>query len=286
MKNLSVLIIQENGRHEENRNFRECFCLQRGFKAIGHTADVWGLGHDTYGTIPVYESYDLIINLENYSNTAGNWVPDLSNVKTKKFLWSIDAHCRGTEPFDYEFLNGKYDLLLHSTKDYATEERKVWFPNAYDDTLIGKRSVENRSDVGFCGSMLNRQTLVNNLGKKYSFIHDNFVLGESMVKAINSYKIHFNQNLSTDINYRNFETIGCGIPLVTSANYQYELLGFKHRVNAMFYRNIEELYDCLDELLNNETLMSQIGHAGYKLAKKHTYTKRVEKLIEFYGAIK
>jgi hypothetical protein len=28
---MKILLIQENGRHNENRHFRECFCLQRGF---------------------------------------------------------------------------------------------------------------------------------------------------------------------------------------------------------------------------------------------------------------
>ena len=37
-----------------------------------------------------------------------------------------------------------------------------------------------------------------------------------MVKAINSYKIHFNRNHSKDINYRTFETLGCQTVLVTN----------------------------------------------------------------------
>ena len=283
---MKILIIQENGRHEENRNFRECFCLQRGFEKINHKADVWGLGHENYSEKPNYESYDLIINLENYANTAGNWVPNLRDVKTKKFLWSIDAHCIGTEPFDSEFYNGNYDLLLHSTKDYVSSPGKVWFPNAYDDNLIGKRDVKNKCDVGFCGSILNRSMYLDALKRNYNFIHDDFIIGESMVKAINSYKIHFNKNISTDINYRNFETIGCGIPLVTNHNYQYELLGFKHEENVMFYNNVGELYDCVTKLLNDENLRLKISNAGFELAKKHTYTKRAEKLIEFYEVIK
>jgi|TARA_B110000908_G_scaffold44512_1_gene54196 hypothetical protein len=283
---MKILIIQENGRHEQNRNFRECFCLQRGFKKLDHQADVWGLGHDNYDKKPDFESYDLILNLENYANTAGNWVPSLRNVNTKKFLWSIDAHCRGVEPFDSEFYDGKYDLLLHSTKDYANTKDKIWFPNAYDDTLIGKRNVEKKCDVGFCGSMLNRSMYIEALARNYNFIHDDFVIGENMVKVLNSYKMHFNRNISTDINYRNFETIGCGIPLITNRNYQYELLGFKHEENVLFYSNIGELYGCINKLLNDEEFRLKIATSGFELAKKHTYTKRVEKLIEFYEVIK
>ena len=57
---MKVLLIQENGRHEANRNYRECFCLQRGFKSNGVDSDVWGKGHDNYETEPDWESYDLL----------------------------------------------------------------------------------------------------------------------------------------------------------------------------------------------------------------------------------
>ena len=71
---MKILIIQENGRHEENRHLRECFSMQRAFQFHDVDCDVWGLGHDS--PEPDFESYDLIINLENYDETG--WVPDLS----------------------------------------------------------------------------------------------------------------------------------------------------------------------------------------------------------------
>ena len=39
-------------------------------------------------------------------------------------------------------------------------------------------------------------------------------------------------------------------------------------------------------ILNDENLRLKISNAGFELAKKHTYTKRVEKLIEFYEVTK
>ena len=67
---LKILIIQENGRHEKNVNFRECWCMHRSLSKLGHAVDVWGLGHDTYEVEPDWNSYDLIINLENYHITS------------------------------------------------------------------------------------------------------------------------------------------------------------------------------------------------------------------------
>jgi glycosyltransferase involved in cell wall biosynthesis len=203
----------------------------------------------------------------------------------KKFLWSIDAHVKGEYPFLLEFNRGKYDLLLHSTKDFVDQNFKIWFPNAYDNELIDKRSIDKRCDVGFCGSLLNRSDLLEKLKLKYNFIHDNFVIGDDMVNAVNSYKIHWNKNLSNDINYRSFETIGCGIPLLTNYNYQYELLGFKHMENVLFYNNNEEMFSNINLLLSNEELRNNIGNNGYLLSKEHTYLERCKQIINIFSEI-
>ena len=72
---MKVLIIQENGRHKENEHFRECFCMQRSLQKLGQDVDVWGLGHNNYGEKPNFNSYDIILNFENYD--VSGWVPNL-----------------------------------------------------------------------------------------------------------------------------------------------------------------------------------------------------------------
>lgn len=276
---MKILLIQENGRHDANRNFRECFCLQRAFINLQNECDVWGLGHQNFTEKIDFQKYDLIINLENYGN---GWEPNLSEVRSKKLLWSIDAHCKGEQPFLIEYQRGNYNLLLHSTKDYVNEKFKIWFPNAFDDTLIYPLEIEKKCDLGFCGSLLNRHNYLHILNKNFNFKFDNFVIGNKMVEAINSYKIHWNRNLSTDINYRNFETIGCKIPLVTNYNYQYKLLGFEHGVNFMMYKNEQEMVDIIKLLLQNSELRDSIAENGYQLSKNHTYLKRAEYILELY----
>ena len=65
---MKTLVIQSNGEHEENRNFRECFSLKRAFEKNKIDCDIWGLGHPNYkeGAEVDFNAYDLIINLENY----------------------------------------------------------------------------------------------------------------------------------------------------------------------------------------------------------------------------
>jgi len=279
---MKILIIQENGRHEENRHFRECYSLQNSFNKLGHNTVVWGLGHENYSESPSYNEYDLILNLENYAHTAGNWLPDLSITKTTKLLWSIDAHCLGLEMFEKEYSRGKYDFILHSTKDFATKDHHIWFPNSFDQNLVVPIDVEKEHDFGFCGSYVNRKEILHWLQQHFGLHMDIFVIGENMVKAINSYKCHFNLNMSwtrnSAINYRNFETIGCGTLLLTSDSSEYSELGFKDGENCFIYSSVDELQKKINFIKNND--VSEVAAAGLKLSKNHTYDQRVKKLLE------
>ena len=277
---MKVLIIQENGHHKKNRDFRECFSLQRAFKYHDHEADVWGNLHNNYNTIPDFNSYDIIINLENYSL---GWIPDLSNVTNPyKIVWSIDAHCRGTQVYEDMFASGKYNLLLHSTRDFVKGKHSAWFPNAYDDDLICRRSdVDKQHFIGFCGNYVNRKHLLDRIAQKYDMKSDIFVIGDDMVNAINSYRIHFNKNMSNDINYRSFETLGAGTALITNYNEQYSALGFEEDKNCFMYKNDSELFDRLEYLQNNPKLVARVSDSGMEFAKKHTYKVRVKSLLTF-----
>ena len=278
---MKVLIVQENSRHESNKTFRECFCLQRSFVKLGWDAVVWGLGHENFNDNISFDCFDLIINLENYDTT--NWVPDVSNVNSYKLLWSIDAHCRGVSVFDRTFDQGKYNLLLHSTRDFAIGKNRVWFPNAYDDSLLFNTGDERNFFIGFCGNYANRKIMIDDLEKRYGLKKDIFVIGLDMVRAINSYQIHFNKNISNDINYRSFETIGCETMLLTNYNDQYLNLGFSDMDNCVLYSSHHDMLDKISFLKQNPTEIRKISKKGKELASKHTYNKRVEKLLEFLG---
>ena len=283
---MKILIIQENGRHEANRHLRECFSMQRAFQAQGEKCDVWGLGHDAPD--PDFESYDLIINLENYDETG--WVPDLSEVRgPKKFLWAIDSHVRGHQHYAQEFARGKYDHILQATKFYV-DENSTWLPNAYDDDFIKCLDIPKTTDLGFCGNINNRQGLIQFAQDQWGCKTDVMVLGDKMVETINSYKIHLNANIGADINYRNFETLGCGTVLATVAYnmenaFQYEDLGFKHLENCiLFHKDLsaEEFISIINKVLSDDEYRKGIEKNGLELAKKHTYKERVKTIIELW----
>ena len=273
---MKILIIQENGRHDANREFRECYSLKRAFEHHKHNVDIWGLGHTNFNTVPDFNSYDIIFNLENYGDS---WLPDIKQItKPLKILWSIDAHCRGTAPYEHIFKNGNYNYLLHSTKDFVNQSYHRWFPNAYDDELIGPLDIEKTIRFGFCGNYANRKEILQWLQANYGLHLDIFVIGNDMVKAINSYKCHFNLNIANDINYRSFETIGCGTLLLTNYSPVYEEMGFKSEQNCLMYKTQKDLTEFIYNIEQFAT--DEIKHSALQLAKENTYKKRVEDLLK------
>jgi spore maturation protein CgeB len=101
--------------------------------------------------------------------------------------------------------------------------------------------------------------------------------GEEMLNLLNKAKIQFNMSVSVDVNYRNFETIGCGTCLLTNYLPELEELGFKDGVNCYMYKNFKEIGEKYNLAIHN---WEKIAKEGEKLAKNHTYVKRVESLIK------
>lgn len=304
---MKVLLIQENGRHRKNRHFRECFALQSAFQRLGWEADIWGLYHRDFPSLAFSvawrgkrffglehsgiekmmnsNAYDVTINLENY-DTRG-WVPSLKNVTSYKIMWVIDAHVRGMAPFRELYFRDRYDMILQATRDFIEDEQdarikknSVWFPNCLNDALIYAQDIEKKYDIGFCGNILNREPYLSFIEKSFQLKRDIFVIGTDMVNAINSYKIHFNRNIANDVNYRNFETLGCKTLLLTNANPQYAELGFVDGENCLIYGDLTELQEKIRFALAYPQQREQIARNGHQLSTRHTYKERVKSLIE------
>lgn len=288
---MRFLIIQEAGRHEANRNFRESLSLQRALIRIGHEAEVWGLGcanHDpektpSYAGFKAVEQYapDVVFLLENYDQTG--WVPDLSFFNGPRVYWSIDAHCNLDEHLRH-CLRMKATHVLSSSYGYlhalkVPGAKTFWFPNAFDDELVGPRpEVVKEHFLGFCGSYVNRRDWIENLDRAVGIKRDIFIIGEAMVQAINSYKIHFNRNMADDINYRTFETTACGTMLLTNYTPGLERL-FDIGREILVYRDPTDLIRILDDLKQHPEKIEAVAAAGYARARmEHSYIERVKSL--------
>lgn len=279
---MKILIIQEAGRHEKNKNFRESLCIQRALTNLGYESIVWGLNYPSYN-IPFSElekECDVILLLENYP--VNNWLPDLSKSNKLKIFWSIDSHIT-LDNHLYICNTNKINIVLNSVYGhdvYFKNYKTYYFPNAYSDELIYPLNVNKIYDVGFCGSYSNRYEWVSGISNIFNMKIDEFVIGTDMVNAINSYKIHFNRNVGSDVNYRTFETLGCNTFLLTNITPGLDIL-FDDGNHLVTYTTQDDLYDKIRYYLNNDTERITISKNGYNhVLENHTYTKRMKTLID------
>jgi len=287
---MNFLIIQEAGRHEENRHFRESLCLKNSINKIeGNSAEVWGLNYPRFNEFDELERWaDVIFILENYTPA---WLPVNKIVRSNKLkiFWSIDSHCVLNMHIDLN-KNLKPDIHLNSTESYLPyftpyARYCYWFPNSYPSDLIEPLPVEKTVDVGFCGSFFQeRQSLINELAE-FNAKYDIFVIGNKMVETICSYKIHLNKNLANDINYRTFETLGCKTFLLTNHTPGLEKL-FDIDKDLVTYRDINDLKEKIKFYLDNPDKRKEIEEHGYNtVLKKHTYDARCRYLMRIISGI-
>jgi len=282
---MKFLIIQESGQHPANANYREALSMQRAINAIaGHSAEVWGKGYNTplqqFGE--VLDGVDVVFILENYDT---GWLPDISDVKALKIFWSIDGHCALDAHIEH-CRRAKYDIILNSclpTVDQMSAYcgRSLWFPNCYDSSLIRPLGITKTHDVGFVGSRGNtdRQRWVRYLEATCAMVYSEMLLGDEMVRSINESRIHWNRNLSFDINYRTFEVCGCGTMLLTN-----ETPGlcdlFEIGKEVVTYDWHEECRSKIEHYIVAARLRESIAEAGLVRARKdHTYDVRARQLI-------
>jgi hypothetical protein len=280
---MKILIIQENGRHLENRGFRECFNLQRALLRKNIDTVVWGLGHDNFNTPfqQIIKDVDVIILLENYDSNG--WLPDLSNINKLKIFWSIDSHMVLMNHITTVVKN-KIDIVLNaieSHQNYFKTSKTFYFPNAYPSDLISPiDGVDKNIFLGFCGSLLNRSEILDKLENNFGIKKDIWKLGNEMVKTINGYKIHFNKTLSNDINYRIFETMGCNTLMLTNSTENINTF-FNDMENIVIYNDETELFEKLNVLSSDNDLVKKISNSGYELVKNnHTYDNRADVLLK------
>lgn len=250
----------------------------------GHSAQVWGLNYPRFEEFDELERWaDVLFILENYTY---HWLPidKIRESKKLKIFWSIDSHC--VLQMHREVCDRlKPDIHLNSTERYLPHfhditKRAHWFPNAYPSDLIAPiEGVEKPYDLGFCGTVHDdRRDLLNALSEFNPKI-DSFVIGDEMVKAINSYKIHLNKNIGDDINYRTFETLGCRTFLITNYTPGLEKL-FDVGRDLVTWSDREDLRSKIHHYLSNPSEREAIERKGYETVReRHSYDSRCRYLV-------
>lgn len=278
---MRVLLLQDGGQHEKNKHLRECITLQKGLLNIGHECVVWGRNHPHCDStkLPDFDSYDLVVDLwEAYHEHL-----DLSSVKTKKFLWSCDAHVQGEQHYINLMERGKYDAILSNARDLFRDVPSFWFKPWIDTDYIKRKDIKKEHFIGFCGNRNpERNDFIDRLTNTYSMKQDIFVIGNDMVDAINSYEIHFNKNLGEPhgLSYRVIETLACGSVLLTNSSYMYNDIGLINKKNCLVYDSFEHITELIEWAKESNSLES-IANEGHKIHHKFSSEERAKDLINY-----
>jgi len=286
---MKLLIIQAHGEHKENEAFREALNFCRAFHRLreqGEAIDpiVCGSGYYNQKNLKSrIEWADVIFCVENYER--GNWIPSMLTNKALRVFWTIDSHVR-FQPHLHFARKHCFDLVLSSTAEIVPQWRAEgfkceWFPNAYPSDLVGLRSRKRKYDVGFCGLFPgNRKKFYDEVAAQVPMHLDTFVIGESMVQAINEYKIHLNRNVRNDVNYRTFETLGCGTFLLTNDTDKLGKL-FEIGKHLDVYDGVDECIEKIKYYLEYSDKRETMAMDGYEYVRKyHTYDVRARQFLE------
>lgn len=283
---MKILLIQERGRNEGNREFREALSLKKGIERAGHEAVVWGLNYDNF-SVPfdvISRDCDVLLSIENYDT---GWHPDISKFGGRKLFWSIDSHC-ALQNHQAHCYRHKFDTILLANFQHVDHFRglvgqALWFPNGYPSDLIQPNlSVDRVHDVGFCGSLIgNREAWLNLISSKFNLKRDIFVIGNDMVQSLSSYKISFNINIADDVNFRTFESTGAGAMLLTNYTPNLEKL-FEIGKDLVVYESPDDLIKKIDYYLTHSNEREEIAMSGRSKSKNsHSYDVRAQNLIDF-----
>lgn len=285
---MNILIIQE--RIPAFREFRECFALKSSFERKGHSISLWGDGHDNFGeeSLNILSEWcDVVFIIEQYQL---NWIPNSKYHNKPIFYWSIDTHTNFDRHLNFcKFLNIKNII----TSVYGCDERfkqngmnSIWIPNSYPKDLIDDLKLERPFDLGYCGSHYpDRWQDFNRMINTIHIRFDVMVRNTDMVNALNSYKIAWNKNYSTDINYRTFEATGAGCLLMTNKTPGLELL-FDIGKHIVVYSDVNDCISKVKYYLKNQEEMKEIALAGYKHVRdNHSYDNRVDDYLNFFNSV-
>jgi len=203
--------------------------------------------------------------------------------------WAIDTHVDMATCLT----KAKHaDIIFAAQKDGAKElaelsgKEVTWLPLACDPMVHYEPGfVDKKYDICFVGTVglepqfSERLDFLESMFAKYEFYHGNRFFKECTQKYAES-KIVLNYAIKDDINMRVFEAMASGSLLITNE---------VPHLHALFpdlptFQDTEGAMALVDYYLQHEEEREKLARELQKEALKHTYYKRVEKIMEAYDA--
>lgn len=208
-----------------------------------------------------------------------------------KVYWAVDGlypsvfktHTLGMDLSSYDIVFVAHENALGPYQNY-TNAKTIWLPMYFIPELHKFKSCEKIYDVSFVGNI--------NLDKKRNLIFKklkNELTGcklffdtawqHRMVDIFNKSKIVLNISRLGEINFRDFETLGCGQFLIRDKSKMITQL-FENNHHLVLYDDADHLIELIKDFLEDDPKRERIRIQGFKEAQsKHSINNRIQKIL-------
>ncbi len=186
--------------------------------------------------------------------------------------------------------------------------RCSWLPLAADTTIWRPRPLPKIYDLGFVGKIndAERYNIIKLLQLKYKerfgFLGSGTLWTNEAAALINCSRLGFNvssgygQAYAYDINMRFFETLACGVPIITNYTPFYFSLVDLYNINTepddsyssglpfvKLYSSISAIVPTVDEALSDHNFLLSGTVAREWIVRNHTYVHRIKDALRILG---
>lgn len=219
-------------------------------------------------------------------------------------MWFIDfRHNKDREsrtPTDFtsaKLLESKGSWIFQSQYEDFEECSRAgikscsWLPLAADPTVWRNLPLEEKQfDVGFIGNIWDpaRKEAIDAIkaaGFRLGFQGAGSVWGAQAAKILRASKVGFNISsffgtpVAFDLNMRFFETLACGIPIVTNYVPSLNRIGATNQSWLCTYEQSQDIVEAINLALSDPGFMETGAQARSWILSEHTYQHRVITLL-------
>lgn len=252
------------------------------------------------GWDPVFEDLvafrpDIVIERE-FNDGRALYMTIMSRLKERlpsvvRAKWFIDSHVAYNL---HKMYCSVVDVGFFAIHKYAVEFKHLlgkynafWLPLCYPDLpqTITSNYHPIDHEIVFVGrwnpTWFSRRThFIDALRKRYGdrfFATTDYDNYRSILKRA---KVSFNCSISGDLNFRVFETLGCGTELLTDEVEDLDrITGLRERLHT--YKTEDDFFPLIDQLLADDPrVTNNMLEAQRWIKERHTITHRMEELLE------
>ena len=240
-------------------------------------------------------SFNEFLKFSNILKIAKLHNTNLNRKKMKKNLKDRNKLMKNGNDWVKIALKYPFDILMVQTygddkilNDVLKKDVAYWVPYLYNDKIFTYKDVEKQIDIGAYFKVERHKhrekfiKVIEEYAKKrgYTFEFSDKYWGKDYAEKIQNSKVVVHLSYCGDIPWRLYECSACGTCLLTDPlKFGVDKLFKKNKDYIEFNRDLSDLENKLDKVLENEKYRNEIIEHSRKSVKKFTWELGVNKII-------